>query len=129
MTVDSRYSLKAKNTSGLSYPFRFESIGSAGIEVYSIINGTRILLTLFVDYTVLLDQYHKPIYRSGVVTLNVALPVGAELSIERKTPITNDFESTALQPFLPEWFEHQLDRFTFILQEIEAHACDCRGEE
>lgn len=129
MTIDSSYSLNAKKADGgLSYRFSFESIGSTGIEVYSIIDGARVQLTQFVDYNVTLDQYRNPIYRAGVVTLNAALPAGAELSIERKTPITNDYLAEALLPFQSEQFEYQIDKFTFILQELEAHACDCRGE-
>jgi len=130
MTIDSHYTQSVKQYSGQTvFKFTFESIGSSGIEVFQVLNGVRTQLTGFVDYVVTLDKYRNPIYRSGVVRLKVALPSGAILSIERKTPITNDFLAEEFLPFEPEQFEHQLGRFTMVLQEIEAHACDCRGEE
>ena len=86
-----------------------------------------ILIGSTITYDVEFTEYRDPIFKRGKVILSEPLPAGAQLSIERKTPITNEFEAEPLQPFDAEQFEYQIDKMTFILQEIEGHYCDCRN--
>lgn len=128
MTIDSAYFMERYAVDGdTEYRFLFESIGDVAIDVFHELNGTRTALVEDTDYTLTFDPYRNPIFKSGLVTLIEPLTAGA-ISIERKTPIVNDFLAEALKPFQPEQFENQIDRYTMILQEIEGGACACPPE-
>lgn len=80
-------------------------------------------------YRVVRDSYRDPIFSRGKVILSRPLEPGQRLAIERKTPITQLVPFTRDEPFSAEGFEYAMDKITFIQQEIEGHACDCRPKD
>lgn len=80
-------------------------------------------------YKVVRDPYIDPIYNRGKIILSRPLSAGQRISIERKTPITQTVNFTRDDPFPAEGFEYAMDKITFIQQEIEGHACDCRPKD
>lgn len=80
-------------------------------------------------YRIVRDSYRDPIFSRGKVILSQPLEPGQRLAIERKTPITQLVPFTRDEPFSAEGFEYAMDKITFIQQEIEGHACDCRPKD
>jgi len=131
MSVDSAYYIEQYLADDdVTYIFQVESLGD--IEVYTTTatcNGTRTKLVEDTDYTLELNPYRDPVYKNGKVVLTEPLADDLILQIERKTPITNDVLFVAYDEFNAEQFEYAMDKICFIEQEIEGHACDCRGPE
>ena len=90
-------------------------------------NAVDLFISLPKEYGIDVNRQLGPIFRRGTVVLDspISKSEGIGLLVRRKTPITNDFLAEEFLPFQPEQFEHQIDRYTMILQEIEGDACAC----
>lgn len=129
MTVDSAYQIEYFEAhEGLVYTFDTESIGSPAIEVYIIDSLNNKALLPGSSYT-LEFGYRDPIHHRGTVTLLTPLAKGTFLSIERRTPRTQDLVIENNKQFPSGEMEFGMDKITFMLQELEGHLCDCRGDE
>lgn len=127
MTIDSAYFPEIrKNHGGTAYQFGFEIIDPAYIEVYAIDASDVYTLIDPSEYTVTIATYIAPISKGGIVTFLAPLAsTVAAISIQRKTDITDEQEFPTGQAFNAESFEFQADKLTMILQELNAHKCDC----
>ncbi|NRA81642.1 MAG: immunoglobulin domain-containing protein [Pseudoalteromonas sp.] len=109
-----------------------------GGEVYVLVNNANgtvqsntVTFTVAsadgLTYTLEFDESRFPLRKRGVVVLNKPLAEGDYIQVERNTPIIKTYEAVRKQPFDSNAFEEQMDRLCLIEQEIEGHACDCRG--
>ena len=109
-----------------------------GGEVYVLVNNVNgtvqsntVTFTVAsadgLTYTLEFDESRFPLRKRGVVVLNQPLAEGDYIQVERNTPIIKTYEAVRKQPFDSNAFEEQMDRLCLIEQEIEGHACDCRG--
>jgi hypothetical protein len=73
------------------------------------------------------EEHLDPIKKRGKAILSRALEPGERLSIERKTPITQEIQFREQTLLRPEQLEYAFDKICFIEQEIEGSFCDCRG--
>jgi hypothetical protein len=80
-------------------------------------------------YRIVRDPYRDPIFKNGKVILSRPLEPGQRLSIERRTPQFASVPIVRDRPFPAEGFEYEMDKLTFIQQEIEGTACDCRRQD
>lgn len=107
--------------------FNVYSLPPASMTVDVSEDGVVPLVIEPITYRLRMAESRNPLFKNGTVILSRPLISGETLSIERKTPITNDTNFQELEE--PDWnmFEYQLDKLTMVEQEIEGHACDCRG--
>ena len=80
-------------------------------------------------YKLKFEHHLTPIKKRGKVVLSEPLDAGSHLRVVRKTPIVSNFNAEPLKPFPTEQLEYALDKICYIQQEIEGHACDCRGDD
>lgn len=73
------------------------------------------------------EEHLDPIKKRGRAVLSRELLAGETISIERKTPITNEINFTEKTILNFNQVEYAFDKICFIEQEIEGSACDCRG--
>jgi hypothetical protein len=98
---------------------------------FESITSNTVTLTVSepVEYGLEYVESAGPIYQRGTVVFTEPVTGGSQILVRRKTPIVNNYLASSLEPFQPEQFENQIDRFTMILQEIEGHACACFEDE
>jgi hypothetical protein len=71
------------------------------------------------------EEHLNPVKKRGRAILSRALQPNERISIERKTPITQELSFSGLVDF--NQLEYAFDKICFIEQEIEGSFCDCRG--
>jgi hypothetical protein len=71
------------------------------------------------------EEHLSPVKKRGRAILSRALEPNERISIERKTPITQELSFSGLVDF--NQLEYAFDKICFIEQEIEGSFCDCRG--
>ena len=102
----------------MAYPFGFKAFTTADLAVVKKdASGVLTTLTLSADYSVSLnaDQNSAP---GGSVTMVVALPVGASLTISTAVAATQGASLTNGGAFFAQVIENALDRVTVLIQQI-----------
>lgn len=128
MTISADYAvIESKNAGEKRYPVLLDSHGAGGLAVYKVTDAARLLLTEGYHYWVDVGGQEGPLYARCDVVLFAPLAPGATLAVLRKTAIETDFEAKPLKPMPTQALEYTMDRACLIQQEIEGHACDCRG--
>jgi hypothetical protein len=128
MTISGNYYIaRFESSTNLRYPVTFESHGE--FDVYRVNDVDRLLLTPNFHYWVDMGEQEGPLYPRCDVVLRAPVAAGAWIEILRKSPLTTTFSAQPLQPFPTEQFEYTLDAICMIQQELDEHACDCRGDD
>jgi hypothetical protein len=129
MTISTEYSAtKYINTGQTEFPFTWESIGLAAIEVWAEFETDtpgvydRVLARPDL-YTVRFGGVGVT-YSGGTVVLNQpSSPFVARISIERNTLITQTVDLKNFGPFKMPVLEFMLDKMVMIIQELADRKC------
>jgi hypothetical protein len=129
MTISTDYAAtKYTNSGQTEFPFEWESIGLAAIEVWAELETDtpgvydRVLAKPD-QYTVRFNGGGLT-YIGGTVVLNQASsPFVARISIERNTLITQTVDLKNFGPFKMPVLEFMLDKMIMILQELAYRKC------
>lgn len=129
MTISTEYSAtKYDNTGQTEFPFAWESIGLAAIEVWAEFETDtpgvydRVLARPDL-YTVRFGGVGVT-YSGGTVVLNQpSSPFVARISIERNTLITQTVDLKNFGPFKMPVLEFMLDKLVMIIQELAYRKC------
>ena len=116
MTVSTQVSRNEYTGNGATtqYDFTFRILDKSHLLVQTLDTSESIVtLTLGTDYTV--TGVNR--YNGGKVVLNTALPAGYKISIERKTPVTQEASIRNQGGFFPEIHEDAFDKLTMLVQQ------------
>lgn len=116
MTVSTQVSRNEYTGNGATtqYDFTFRILDKSHLLVQTLDTSESIVtLTLGTDYTV--TGVNR--YNGGKVVLTSALPAGYKISIERKTPVTQEASIRNQGGFFPEIHEDAFDKLTMLVQQ------------
>ncbi|HGN8864901.1 TPA: phage tail fiber protein, partial [Klebsiella michiganensis] len=117
MTVSTQVSRNEYTGNGATtqYDFTFRILDKSHLLVQTLDTSENIVtLTLGTDYTV--TGVNR--YNGGKVVLTSALPAGYKISIERKTPVTQETSIRNQGGFFPEIHEDAFDKLTMLVQQV-----------
>lgn len=117
MTVSTQVSRNEYTGNGATtqYDFTFRILDKSHLLVQTLDTSESIVtLTLGTDYTV--TGVNR--YNGGKVVLTSALPTGYKISIERKTPVTQETSIRNQGGFFPEIHEDAFDKLTMLVQQV-----------
>lgn len=116
MTVSTQVSRNEYTGNGATtqYDFTFRILDKSHLLVQTLDDAENITtLTLGSNYSV--TGVNR--YNGGKVVLTSALPAGYKISIERKTPVTQETSIRNQGGFFPEIHEDALDKLTMLVQQ------------
>lgn len=116
MTVSTQVSRNEYTGNGATtqYDFTFRILDKSNLLVQTLDTSESIVtLTLGTDYTVTGENR----YNGGKVVLTSALPAGYKISIERRTPVTQEASIRNQGGFFPEIHEDAFDKLTMLVQQ------------
>lgn len=134
MTVDSAYfvyPIEVVDKTQTHYPIPIESIGDAAMECYALFEETGEKIKLPVSLARFeYETVRDPIFKRCVLVLPDPEGLGmfTGLSVERYTPRVRDLMVLDQNRFPSNEFENQMDKITYMLQELEGHLCDCNTD-
>lgn len=117
MTVSTQVSRNEYTGNGATtqYDFTFRILDKSHLLVQTLDTSENIVtLTLGTDYTV--TGVNR--YNGGKVVLTSALPAGYKISIERRTPLTQETSIRNQGGFFPEIHEDAFDKLTMLIQQV-----------
>ncbi|HHQ2447086.1 TPA: right-handed parallel beta-helix repeat-containing protein, partial [Raoultella ornithinolytica] len=117
MTVSTQVSRNEYTGNGVTtqYDFTFRILDKSHLLVQTLDAAENITtLTLGSDYSV--TGVNR--YPGGKVVLTIALPAGYKISIERKTPVTQETSIRNQGGFFPEIHEDAFDKLTMLVQQV-----------
>ncbi|MCD9605014.1 hypothetical protein LUS60_06870 [Raoultella planticola] len=117
MTVSTQVSRNEYTGNGVTtqYDFTFRILDKGHLLVQTLDAAENITtLTLGSDYSV--TGVNR--YPGGKVVLTTALPAGYKISIERKTPVTQETSIRNQGGFFPEIHEDAFDKLTMLVQQV-----------